>query len=129
MHLGGKCVLLREVASLVQECCGVGVPLCEYTTLRMQDLTGCELALQDSLLSQQVIIVLWNSELLQFLQDGFSEPTRCTRGGWRSWLCSMYMYVVGNLKENFKSDTPNENKDKSNCSMHRKHMFLTVTGL
>ena len=35
-----------------------------------------------------------------FLQDGFSEPTRCTRG----LVCAPY--VVGNLKEN---------KDKSNC--------------
>ena len=45
--------------------------------------------------------------MLVFLQDGFSEPTRCTRG----LVCAPY--VVGNLKENFKSDTPNENKDKS----------------
>ena len=37
-----------------------------------------------------------------FLQDGFSEPTRCTRA-------LVYApYVVGNLKENFKSDAPNE---------------------
>ena len=49
-------------------------------------------------------IVLWTSELLQFIQDGF---TGCMRG----LVCAPY--VVGNLKENFKGDTPNENKDKS----------------
>ena len=36
-----------------------------------------------------------------FLQDGFSEPTRCTQG----LVC--VPYVVGNLKE-IKSDTPND---------------------
>ena len=42
-----------------------------------------------------------------FLQDGFSEPTRCTQG----LVCAPY--VVGNLKENLKkSDTPNEKRDK-----------------
>ena len=45
-----------------------------------------------------------------FLQDGFSEPTRCMGGGWMSCVC-----LIRNLKEKFKSDTPNENKDMSNC--------------
>ena len=43
-----------------------------------------------------------------FLQDGFSEPA-CEVAG--VLVCPLY--VVGNLKENFKNDTLNENKDKS----------------
>ena len=41
-------------------------------------------------------------------------------------------YVVGNLKKNFKSDTPKENKDKSKsvCVTSKLiHMFLTFTAL